>query len=45
VKDVAVFGDTTGYDTTALSASVAAFGKDGAKVAYQAQIDSTQPDV
>jgi branched-chain amino acid transport system substrate-binding protein len=45
VKDVAVFGDTTGYGTTALSASVAAFGKDGAKVAYQAQIDSTQPDV
>ncbi len=45
VKDVAVFGDTTGYGTTAVAASVAAFGKDGARVAYQAQIDSTQPDV
>jgi len=45
VRDVAVFGDTTGYGTTALSASVAASVKDGAKVAYQAQIDSTQPDV
>ena len=45
VKDVAVFGDTTGYGTTAVAASVAAFGKDGAKVTYQAQIDSTQPDV
>ena len=45
VKDVAVFGDTTGYGTTAVSASVAGFGKDGAKVSYQSQIDSAQPDV
>ena len=45
VRDVAVFGDTTGYGTTAVAASVAAFAKDGAHVAYQAQIDSTQPDV
>ena len=45
VKDVAVFGDTTGYGTTAVAASVAGFGKDGAHVAYQATIDSTQPDV
>ena len=45
VKDVAVFGDTTGYGTTAAAASVAAFTKDGGHVAYQAQIDSTQPDV
>jgi len=45
IKDVAVFGDTTGYGTTAVSDSVAAFGKDGARVTYRAQIDSTQPDV
>ena len=45
VKDVAVFGDTTGYGTSAVAASVAAFGKDGAKVVNQAQIDATQPDV
>ncbi len=45
VKDVAVFGDTSGYGTTAVAASVAAFARDGAHVAYQAQIDSTQPDV
>ncbi len=45
VRDVAVFGDTTGYGTTAVTDSVAAFGKDGAHVTYRAQIDSTQPDV
>ncbi|MDP9096028.1 MAG: ABC transporter substrate-binding protein, partial [Pseudomonadota bacterium] len=45
IKDVAVFGDTTGYGTTAVSDSVAGFGKDGARVTYRAQIDSTQPDV
>ncbi len=45
VTDVAVFGDTTGYGTTAVAASVAAFLKDGGKITYQAQIDSTQPDV
>ena len=45
LKDVAVFGDTTGYGTTAVSDSVSAFGKDGARVTYHAQIDSTQPDV
>ena len=45
VRDVAVLGDTTGYGTTAVGASVAAFKKDGANVAYQAQIDATQPDV
>ena len=42
---VAVVGDTTGYGTTAVGASVAAFKKDGAEVVYQAQIDATQPDV
>ena len=45
VKDVAVFGDTTGYGTSAVAASVAAFGKDGANVVNQSQIDATQPDV
>jgi branched-chain amino acid transport system substrate-binding protein len=45
LKDVAVVGDTTGYGTTAVAASVAAFRKDGANVTYQAQIDATQPDV
>jgi branched-chain amino acid transport system substrate-binding protein len=45
LKQVAVFGDTTGYGTTAVTASVAGFVKDGAKVSYQAQIDSNQPDV
>ena len=44
-KQVAVFGDTTGYGTSAVQASVAAFGKDGATVVSQAQIDATQPDV
>ncbi len=45
LKDVAVFGDTTGYGTSAVAATVAAFGKDGANVVSQAQIDATQPDV
>ncbi len=45
VKRVAVIGDTTGYGVTALGASVAAFKKDGADVVYQANIDSTQPDM
>ncbi len=45
VKEVAVFGDTTGYGTSAVAASAAAFVKDGATVAVQAQIDANQPDV
>jgi branched-chain amino acid transport system substrate-binding protein len=45
VKKVAVIGDTTGYGVTAVSASVAAFKKDDAEVVYQANIDSTQPDM
>jgi branched-chain amino acid transport system substrate-binding protein len=45
VKEVSVFGDTTGYGTSAVAATVAGFGKDGAKVVSQAQIDATQPDV
>jgi branched-chain amino acid transport system substrate-binding protein len=45
VKKIAVMGDTTGYGVTAVGASVAAFKKDGADVVYQANIDSTQPDM
>src|SRR5450631_4429183 len=44
-KKIAVIGDTTGYGVTAVGASVAAFKKDGAEVVYQANIDSTQPDM
>src|SRR6202045_2760967 len=44
-KKVAGIGDTTGYGVTAVGASVAAFKKDGAEVVYQANIDSTQPDM
>ena len=44
-KQVAVVGDTTGYGTSAVGATVAGFKKDGADVVYQAQIDATQPDV
>ena len=44
-QKVSVFGDTTGYGTSAVAASVAAFAKDGATVVSQAQIDATQPDV
>lgn len=45
MRDIAVFGDTTGYGTSAVAASVAAFGRDGAKVVNQSLIDATQPDV
>ena len=45
VKKVSVFGDTTGYGTTAVADSVAGFARDGATVVTQAQIDATQPDV
>ncbi|KJC53025.1 hypothetical protein UP09_00825 [Bradyrhizobium sp. LTSP885] len=45
VKKVAVIGDTTGYGVTAVGASVTAFKKDGAEVVYQANVDSTQPDM
>ena len=45
VRNVAVFGDTTGYGTTAANAATAGFRKEGATVGYQAQIDANQPDV
>jgi branched-chain amino acid transport system substrate-binding protein len=42
---VAVIGDTTGYGVIAAKASVAGFKKDGAEIAYEANIDATQPDM
>jgi branched-chain amino acid transport system substrate-binding protein len=45
VRDVAVFGDTTGYGTSAVTTSAAAFGRDGARVVSQSLIDATRPDV
>ena len=45
VTDVAVIGDTTGYGTSAVAASVASIKKERANVTYQTQIDATQPDV
>ncbi len=45
VREVAVFGDTTGYGTSAVAASAAAFVRDGARVASQSLIDATRPDV
>ncbi len=45
LRDVAVFGDTTGYGTSAVAASVAALARDGANVVNQSLIDATQPDV
>jgi branched-chain amino acid transport system substrate-binding protein len=44
-RKVAVIGDTTGYGVTAAKASAAAFVRDGGEVVYQANIDSTQPDM
>ena len=41
VKKIAVIGDTTGYGTSAVNASVAGFKKDGAKVVYRRT--STRP--
>src|SRR3984893_12272741 len=45
LRDLAVIGDTTGYGTTAVDDSVKGYKAAGANVAYQAQIDSSQPDV
>ena len=45
LKKVAVVGDTTGYGTTTVASSSAAFDKLGANVVYKATIDATQPDV
>ena len=44
-KRFAVIGDTTGYGTTTVASSSAAFEKLGAEVVYKATIDATQPDV
>ena len=45
LKKFAVIGDTTGYGTTTVNSSSAAFEKRGAQVVYKATIDATQPDV
>ncbi len=45
LKKVAVIGDTTGYGTTTVNSSSAAFVKRGADVVYKATIDATTPDV
>lgn len=44
-KTVAVLGDNTGYGTTAVAASVAAFRKAGVKVGYHAVIDANAQDL
>jgi branched-chain amino acid transport system substrate-binding protein len=44
-RNVAVFGDSTGYGTSAVKDSVAAFAKDGANVVYQGVLDPNQSDV
>jgi branched-chain amino acid transport system substrate-binding protein len=45
IKDVAVFGDSTGYGTQAVKDSVAGFKKDGANVVYNGVIDPNQSDM
>ncbi len=45
LKKFAVIGDTTGYGTTTVNSSSAAFGKLGGEVVYKGTIDATQPDV
>jgi branched-chain amino acid transport system substrate-binding protein len=45
LKRFAVIGDTTGYGTTTVNSSSAAFAKRGGDVVYKATIDATQPDV
>lgn len=45
LKRFAVIGDNTGYGTTTVASSTAAFTKRGAEVVYKATIDATQPDV
>jgi branched-chain amino acid transport system substrate-binding protein len=44
-KSVAVLGDNTGYGTTAVGASVAAYQKAGANVVYHAVIDANAQDL
>ncbi|PZW44748.1 amino acid/amide ABC transporter substrate-binding protein (HAAT family) [Humitalea rosea] len=45
LKKFAVVGDTTGYGTTTVNSSSAAFAKRNAEVVYRGQIDATQPDL
>ena len=45
IKEVAIFGDSTGYGTSAVKDSVAGFTKDNAKIVYNGVIDPNQSDV
>ncbi len=45
IKEVAVFGDSTGYGTSAVKDSVAGFTKDKANIVYTGVIDPNQSDV
>jgi branched-chain amino acid transport system substrate-binding protein len=45
LKDVAIFGDSTGYGTSAVKDSVAGFTKDGANIVYSGVIDPNQSDI
>jgi len=45
VKEVAIFGDSTGYGTSAVKDSVAGFTRDNAKIVYSGVIDPNQSDV
>src|SRR5215469_2529530 len=45
IKEVAIFGDSTGYGTSAVKDSVAGFTRDNAKIVYNGVIDPNQSDV
>lgn len=45
IKEVAIFGDSTGYGTSAVKDSVAGFTKANAKIVYNGVIDPTQSDL
>jgi branched-chain amino acid transport system substrate-binding protein len=45
IKEVAIFGDSTGYGTSAVKDSVAGFTRDNAKIVYNGVIDSNQSDL
>jgi len=45
IREVAIFGDSTGYGTSAVKDSVAGFTKDNAKIVYSGVIDPNQSDV
>jgi branched-chain amino acid transport system substrate-binding protein len=45
INEVAVFGDSTGYGTSAVEDSVAGFIKENAKIVYSGVIDPNQSDL